>query len=457
MKQKQCHSFWFLIALAILCVLFLTSCGSNFNQQMTHASPTQQNATEQFTAENNIVVSPSTTVQSTDTPTQYQTLDVTSTAPLDDDDQIIAQSTGIALTLPQTQTLIPSPTYTVTSLPIVTPIPCDNSGLSPDKAPVWLDVNINSSHIVVEQPYMYLATERYIGLFDISDPVNPQFFGFWELPVLSEVSSLAVRNGVVYITNGDTLYILNSSEQCRFAIMAQVKLPFTISKLIMDGNKMYIGGIIGEPHQIQVVTLILASPIEPIMSGIVSLGDHSFTWSVFGETLYWIAGDEFYKAVFSLTDKIEPQLIDVSLDPEVIANSWFTILDNDDVYLFSGISGLTIVQNLGSDSPVISHHIAGNPFIGVVQVQENYLFLGDNGCDATQCNAVVEIRDTSNGDLVFVSGLWPYYPVTQYIKLQDNLIYAFTENSPLVKDALLVVDISDVNEAVIIHWVALIT
>ncbi len=69
-----------------------------------------------------------------------------------------------------------------------------------------------------------MATEHYIGAFGITDRIHPRFYGFWELPESITVSGMAVQNGIVYLTSGNALYILNTAEQSPFAIKNQVRV-----------------------------------------------------------------------------------------------------------------------------------------------------------------------------------------------------------------------------------------
>lgn len=445
MQFQRKFPFYRFLFFTLVCVLLGTSCRSDIRGETPVTSTNEPDVIVQNSNENQIV--PATeTVQPTDTPAL---LPAASVSPTPTATQEVTQPATA------TPTLLPTATLTLSPTPLATPVPCDSSNYLPDPAPFDLNVDISSSYSIIEQPYLYLATEHYIGAFGITDQMHPRFYGFWELPESITVSGLAVQHGIVYLSSGETVYVLNVSEQCPFAVIAEINLPFTIYDLKFDNEKLYIAGRIEEPYQIQVAILEVDSPREPLILNVVTLSNKPAGWSVADEMLYWIVGEKLYKADVSQPDKVEPQLIEVSLDPDLLSRSWI-FLNGDSLYLFSGFE-LTIVHDLSSDSPVTGHYSAGHPTVSIVEVQDNFVFLGINSCDDVTCNAVLEIRDADSGALVSTSRLWPYFPIVQYIEVQDNLIYAFTEDSPLVKDALLVIDISSPGSAEVIHWVTLIT
>lgn len=90
------------------------------------------------------------------------------------------------------------------------------------------------------------------------------------------------------------------------------------------------------------------------------------------------------------------------------------------------------------------------------QVQTKYIFLGTTFCEVT-CTGSVTLFNAITGQEYSAFSTWPFYPIVRFIQIQDNLVYAFTEDSPLVNDAMLVIDLTKPEEDIVINWLPLIT
>ena len=352
---------------------------------------------------------------------------------------------SLATTTPE---FSPSPTPALTATPDIQTIVCDSANALPAEA-FPTQVEMERSRVVIAEPYLYLAVEQYIGVFDISVPNAAQFWGFWDFPALSEISDFKVQNDIAYVASGSALELLSLAPQCRFASILRMDLPFQIFRLQVEGDRLYVGGYSADDQHLHVTILSLSLPSQPENLGSVDL--ERAIWSVHNEKLYsLVLGDLEKLLVTDLTDPTSPHTepLNINVEPQLLAQS-LTRFVNDTLYLLSERDGVFIVKDLQAETPVVHHGPVKYPFIKVFQVQDNYIFLGDNWCDAG-CSSKVWILDAENGTELSSLGLHPYYPVWRYVEIRKSIIYAFSN------DALLMIDISDMTHPIIIDKVSMI-
>ena len=431
------------------CCVLLASCGSNLTQE---SSDTQVNSSTAVTSTVQNIEEDNITPQIiTNTPTIRATIQ-----------QIAANTPVSAIEISETPfttaTPIPSatvpPTLTSPPTPSLTELApaCEESDALPDKA-LPRNVDIASSHIVVDYPYMYLAAEQYIGVFDISDPVYPQFLGFWEFPDLSKIVSLKVHNGIAYVVSDSTVHMMNLSTQCRFTPIATIELSSTPWGIHIEGDRLYLGEYSGEGEedQSQVNIFSIAVPSQPTKLGVVDLGQNALLWSVSEGSIYSLKDDKLFVSDVSNPQIVHTEPLNVVPDSGILSRSLGGKLTNGSLYVFSNADGLLIISDLQEESPIVKHNPRVYPQVHIFQVQEDYVFLGDNSCDGIDCGSVAYIMDAETGEELSYFGLSPHYPVFKYQEIQDDLIYAFTPNT------MLVIDISNLANPVIIGQIPLIT
>ena len=83
------------------------------------------------------------------------------------------------------------------------------------------------------------------------------------------------------------------------------------------------------------------------------------------------------------------------------------------------------------------------------QPAEDRAAAGNNSCDGIECDSVTWILTSDTGRQLIQFGLRPHYPVYQFKQIADDLIYAFTP------DSLLVIDISRINDPIVIDEISL--
>lgn len=354
-----------------------------------------------------------------------------------------------------TATALPTPINTSTPLPVATAVPCQNNGSLPPKG-LPGQVNMSGSRnqrVAIAYPFLYLAAEEYIGIFDISDPAAPQFWGFWHFPEWPNISTLQVDNGVAYFTSGSTLVILNLASQCQFELVATSTLPFQAFRLQLEGDRLYVGGDLVEAEKNQVVIFSITNPNQPEELGLVDLGQEPATWSVFEKTLYVLSNSLF---VINVSDPANPQPLPVNLalDPKILAYSPSEFVGAKLYLLWEG-RWLTIIEGINSEEPARQSNPDQQILMGdlanfVYQVSENYIFLGTSPCDVN-CVSVVDLFNTTDATSVLTFSTSDHLPIHSYYEITPTLIYAFTD------DSLLVIDISDHSNPIIIWEVPLIT
>lgn len=365
-----------------------------------------------------------------------------------------ATATAIA-TVTATPTAIPSLTPTPVPSPTPVFVQCQTTSPLPNKAfPTQVDMTgSHNQRVAMSYPYLYLAAEQYIGIFDISAPDKPIFLGFWEFPDWPNISTLQVNSSVIYFTSGSTLVTLNLSPECLFETIATIDVPLQTFRLEIEDGYLYVGGVNADTIR-QVYIYSIDKPDQPQEVGIIDLGLVPATWSVFEETIFSL-GDKLM--VTNVSDPAAPQTqdIDVSLDPEVLEYSPSKFFE-DRLYLLWEGRYLTIISNLQDETPVVKRDsqqriIGGDLSNFVYQVSENYIFLGDSSCDIS-CRSVVTFFNSEDGQELSAYGLPDdHYPIHSYYEISLYIIYAFSS------DSLLVIDISDVMNPIIVAEVPLIT
>jgi hypothetical protein len=400
-------------------ILILTSCNNNIEGIQTKELMTPE------------------LVESMPTPTVTNTLQA---------EIALATATDLPIV---TATSEPSPTHTptFTATPSTTPIPCDSASMLPTEA-FPAQVDMERSRIAVANPYLFLAVEQYIGLFDISDPPLPVFLGFWEFPALPEISALVVRNDIVFAASGSSLEILNLASQCRLASLTRIELPFQIFRLQLEGDRLYVGGNSAADEPLNVAILSIARPLEAEILNMVEL--EPAVWSVHDERLYsHVLGDVERILVTDLAEPTSPRTepVNINIGPELLLRSLTRFVENK-LYLLSDRDEFTMVEDLQAEVPVVWFFTEVYLFIAVFQVEDDYVFLGSNWCDAG-CSSILWILDAVNGTELSSLALHPHHPVWRYVEIQQDIIYAFAE------DTLLVIDISDLDQSMFIGEVPL--
>lgn len=356
-----------------------------------------------------------------------------------------------------TATSWPLPTSTTKPWPTAVTVACQHSGELPDKAfPEQVDMSRSrNQRVAISYPYLYLATEQYLGLFDISDPAVPRFLGFWNLPDFPDISTLRVDNSIAYFTSGSRLVMLNLSPQCRFETIATIDIPFQIFKLDIENKRLYLGGFSEEVQRDLVAIFSIEQIDKPEELGIADLGEAPASWTVFEETIY-VLGEKLI--VVDVANPAEPQTqeVNLALDLQTLSRSPSQFFE-DRLYVLWGTHTVTVVSHLREGMPVVKQNpvrqiIGGNLAYFVYQVSENYIFLGDSRCDASSCNSAVTIFDAQDGKQLTSLGIHPkHYPVRSYYEITPGIIYAFSD------EFLLVIDVSDITNPVVIAEVPLIT
>ena len=309
---------------------------------------------------------------------------------------------------------------------------------------------MDHSRVVAANPYLYLAAGQYIGVFDISDPTAPLFRGFWDFPALPEISAFIVQNDIAYVASGSMLEILNLVPQCRFARVARMDLPIQISRLQVEGDRLYVGGYSADDGPLHVDILSIVLPSQPETLSTIEL--ERAVWSVHNEKLYSnVLGDVEKILVTDLGEPTNPRTmpVNINVEPEILTRSLPRFV-KDTLYLLSDRGEVFIVNDLQAEIPAVRVIPEQYPFIEVFQVQDDYIFLGSNWCDV-ECTSRLWVLDAVNGTELSRLGLHPHYPVWQYLEIPENIIYAFAN------DTLLVIDISDITNPMIIGEVPLLT
>jgi hypothetical protein len=429
------------ISLAVLTTLLL-SCSATIEQNETTVVNTST-ATMQptFTAVsevNQADLSVSTTPEQSNTPS------------------VTATMTPLASATPSpTLTNTPIPTNTATPWPTAVTVPCVTANNLPGKVfPTQIDMTrSHNQRVAIAYPFLYLAVEQYIGVFDISEPASPRFWGFWDFPDWPEISTLQVDNGIIYFTSGTTLVMLNASPQCQFETIATMDVPYQVFQLQIENNRLYLGGVLSDIGRRQVTIFSIDGPGQLEELGLVDLGQEPAVWSVFNETIYSL-GDNFTLINVSDPTNLRTQEGSLALDSDILRFSPSQFLA-DRLYLLWEGRYVTSISNLQSESPVTTRNpleqiVMGDLTYFVFQVSENYIFLGGYACDGISCGSYITFFDSKSAEKLSGFGFYDNL-VHSYYEVQPNIIYAFTS------EYLLVIDLSNLEEPKIIAELPLIT
>jgi hypothetical protein len=423
------------ISLAVLTTLLL-SCSVAIEQDETTVLNTST-ATMQPTFTTVSEIS-ETDLSASGTPEQSKTPSVTATM------------TPFALAMPPS-----TPTNTPTPWPTAVTVPCVTANNLPGKVfPTQIDMTrSHNQRVAIAYPFLYLAVEQYIGVFDISEPTSPRFWGFWNFPNWPEISTLQVDNGIIYFTSGTTLVMLNASPQCQFETIATMDVPYQVFQLQIENNRLYLGGVLSDIGRRQITVFSIDGPGQLEELGMVNLGQQPAVWSVFNEIIYSL-GDNF--TLINISDPTNPRTQEgnLTLDPDLLRFSPSQFLA-DRLYLLWEGRYVTSISNLQSESPVTTRNpleqmVMGDLNYFVFQVSENYIFLGGYTCDGISCGSYITFFDSESIEELSGFGFYDNL-VHSYYEVQPYIIYAFTS------EYLLVIDISNLDEPRIIAELPLIT
>jgi hypothetical protein len=226
-------------------------------------------------------------------------------------------------------------------------------------------------------------------------------------------------------------------------------LPIQISRLQVEGDRLYVGGYSADDGPLHVNILSIVLPSQPETLSTIEL--ERAVWSVHNEKLYsHVLGDVEKILVTDLAEPANPRTkpVNINVEPEILTRSLPRFV-KDTLYLLSDRGEVFIVNDLQAEIPAVRVIPEQYPFIEVFQVRDDYIFLGSNWCDV-ECTSSLWVLDAVNGTELSRLGLHPHYPVWRYLEITENIIYAFTN------DTLLVIDISDTANPMIIGEVPLL-
>ncbi len=395
-----------------------------------------------------------------------------------------AAAAGSATTITQVEapipsaTLLPPPMPTATTLPTATPsapimptptvrptasptswspnfaIPCVNEVERLEKPfPGMLD--LEDSRTFFDGNFVYLAVQSYLGLVDTSIPTKPKFYGFWELPQSSPITDVLAYNGAIYASSGSTIYILNPNSDCRLSVITRLEVPFNVTRMEVEGDRLYVGGTSEEQNKEQLAIFTFQPPTHFEQTGLLDLGEKWVTWSVQQNEVFLL--NKVDLSVIDVSDPIKPveRPINLALDVEEFGYTLPPQMIDNSLYYFSFLDGLNAIHQLEQAVPKIqvtpkeyALDSVTQAVSNIFQIDRDYIFVADNWCDV-ECTSVVNIIDRESFEPLARMGLYPHYPVYTYVEVTSELVYAFSN------DDLLVIDLSDLEHPSIIWRVPL--
>lgn len=341
-------------------------------------------------------------------------------------------------------------TKVATNIPSPTPKSCLNLQSQLPKAfPTEIDMQFAKT--ATEYPYLYLAVEHHIGIFNITSERTPIFLGFWKLSNLSKTLDIEAKNGIIYVGSDSYLQTLTISQQCLLQTVSSKEIDLQVFNLELENSKLYVGGVFKNKQNRQI--LIYPNTDLQEEKDLIDLGENSLTWSIFNQNIYFFSKGELFFTDISNINTYQINSVNINLDANLLLISP-AIVKRDRLYLLLQEGGgfkLTIVSNIKENIPTITQNPIGYHFGGfdVFDVQDNYIFIGNNGCDI-DCASATDIIDINTGQSLVRMGFHPHYPIYKYQEVSKTIIYAFSNNS------LLVMDISNLNESQIVGQIPFI-
>lgn len=356
-------------------------------------------------------------------------------------------------------TAMPNPTPTVTSSPIPSPtvtiIACvDDAPRLEKRFPDSTDLQMQNGRTFFDGDFVYLATQNYIGLVDATVPAQPRFYGFWQLPQPEQATDVLAHDGMLYVSSGSTIQVLNLNSECRLSLITQLELPFKVTRMEVEDDRLYVGGINDQLNTEQLAIFAIQSPVQLEQLGLLDFGEEPVRWSVEQNDVFLLSGGEL--STIDVSDPATPvyRPIDVTLDAELIVRQPREMVDNA-FYYFSSREGMNVVRQLDQIPPRVQTtpreyalDSVTRAIIDFMQIDRDYIFLGSNWCDV-DCASIVDIISRENLEPLTGMGLQPHYPVHSYVEITKELVYAFSDGS------VLVIDISDLKHPQIIWEVPL--
>lgn len=372
---------------------------------------------------------------------------------------LVPTVTDVVATSVPSPTATPSLSSTDTNSPIPTPtvatIACVDGALELEKGfPGSADLQMQDSRTFFDGNFVYLAAQNYLGLVDTSAPVQPRFYGFWQLPQPGQTTDILTHDGVLYVSFDSTVQLLNLNPACRLSPIAQLELPFNATRMEIENNRLYVAGTNDQLNTEQLAIFAIQSPTQLEQVGLLDLGAEPVRWSVMQNEVFVLSGVEL--GAIDVSEPAAPvsRSIDVMMDTEFLIRQNREMIDNA-FYYYSSREGLNVVRNLDQIPPSLQttaeEHALNSvtrEVIDSMQIDQSYIFLGSNWCDG-DCASIVNVVDRESFAPLAVLGLQPHYPVHHYVEITDEVFYAFSDNQ------LLVIDISDPKAPSIIQTVPL--
>ncbi len=300
------------------------------------------------------------------------------------------------------------------------------------------DVSMEMARFAYDAPRsFFIAVENWVGLIELAEPFDAAeardilVVGFAEIPELTTITDIEVQGGTAFIGGDSQLRVLNTDNNCYLLPIATADFPFPVQDVELEGDRIYVGGIIGGQLHIEVLDRRALPNIE-------RLGTLSFApalWSVVGGQLLTYTEHEVMLTVADVTNlgavvtRQTPLPIDLEWDvfkPQLV---------NDALSFVTPDAGLVSITGLLEPEPTMASREV--PFYFAVDghtAGEHHLFVRINFCDVDWCISEVYVATRDLPDELVAISLYPHYPVHHYYAIQESIVFAFSNYSLIVID-----------------------
>lgn len=300
------------------------------------------------------------------------------------------------------------------------------------------DVSMEVARFAYDSPRsFFIAVENWVGLIDLDEPFDVAeardilVVGFAEIPELTTITDIEVQGGTAFVGGDSQLRVLNTNNNCYLTPIATADFPFPVQDVELEGDRIYVGGIIGGQLHIEVLDRRALPDIE-------RLGALTFApalWSVVGGQLLTYTEDEATVTAADVADlgAVVTRQTPLPIDPE-----WDVFkpqLVNDALSFITSDVGLVSITGLLEPEPTMASREV--PFYFAVDghtAGEHHLFVRINFCDVDWCISEVYVATRDLPDELVAINLYPHYPVYHYYAIQEDIIFAFSDYSLIVID-----------------------
>ena len=244
-----------------------------------------------------------------------------------------------------------------------------------------------SYEVVIADNYAYIVNNDGMYVVDIHEISTPSQIGLFECgPSLS----LDIKDDIAYLTNGNTLKLVNISNPALPILMNQIEESRPVNEVTINGDLAFTAN-----HEYGLVIYNISNPYSPTKIIEFNPGGHGISTQIRDNICYY-SNREHGLQLINVSDPYSPELLTTVLGTE---SAWLSQLYGSVAYLGCHELGIKIVDISDPlNAFVIKSYVPGGEVMGL-SGNDEYLYIADCTDDGIE---LLNVTDPSNIEVINV-------------------------------------------------------